>query len=110
MTSFNHYALGAVADWLHKVVGGLSPLEPGYAKVRIAPRPGPGLTSAKVSLQSPHGVVAVAWQLDEQGFLQVQATVPPGVTAEVELPGTDAVTVLSGTHSFAAPLAQVDPV
>jgi len=110
MTSFNHYALGAVADWLHKVVGGLSPLEPGYAKVRIAPRPGPGLTSAQVSLKSPHGDVAVAWHLDGDGILQVQATVPHGVTAEVDLPGTEAVTVLSGTHSFAVPVAQVDPV
>jgi alpha-L-rhamnosidase len=39
MTSFNHYALGAVADWLHRVVGGIEPAEPGYRTVRIAPRP-----------------------------------------------------------------------
>ncbi|WP_269938699.1 alpha-L-rhamnosidase [Arthrobacter sp. HY1533] len=108
MTSFNHYALGAVADWLHKVVGGLSPLEPGYAKVRIAPRPGPGLTSASVSLQSPHGVVAVEWHLDEDGNLQVQATVPDGVTADVDLPGLDSVTVGSGTHAFTGPAAEAE--
>ncbi len=44
MTSFNHYALGAVADWMHRVVGGLAPLEPGYASVLVAPQPGGGLT------------------------------------------------------------------
>ncbi|WP_306214322.1 family 78 glycoside hydrolase catalytic domain, partial [Actinoplanes sp. RD1] len=33
MTSFNHYALGAVADWIHRRIGGIAPLEPGYAKV-----------------------------------------------------------------------------
>src|SRR5690606_22868655 len=35
MTSFNHYALGAVADWMHRVVAGLAPLEPGYRSMRI---------------------------------------------------------------------------
>ena len=37
MTSFNHYALGAVADWMHRTIGGIAPLEPGYARVLIAP-------------------------------------------------------------------------
>ena len=46
MTSFNHYALGAVADWMHRTVGGIAPLEPGYAAVLVAPRPGGGLTWA----------------------------------------------------------------
>ncbi|MBO0813080.1 MAG: family 78 glycoside hydrolase catalytic domain, partial [Microlunatus sp.] len=50
MTSFNHYALGAVADWLHKVVAGIDALEPGYAKIKIAPQPGGGLTSARGTL------------------------------------------------------------
>ena len=40
MTSFNHYALGAVADWMHRTIGGIAPLEPGYERVLIAPRPG----------------------------------------------------------------------
>jgi alpha-L-rhamnosidase len=55
MTSFNHYALGAVADWLHRVVGGIEPAEPGYRTVRIAPRPGGGLTWAETSLDTSHG-------------------------------------------------------
>ena len=46
MTSFNHYALGSVADWLHRTIGGLAPLEPGYRRFRVAPRPGGGLTHA----------------------------------------------------------------
>ena len=32
MTSFNHYALGAVADWMHRCIGGIAPLEPGYSR------------------------------------------------------------------------------
>ena len=58
MTSFNHYALGAVADWLHRTVAGLAPAEPGYRTVRVAPRPGGGMTWAKASLTTAHGEIA----------------------------------------------------
>ena len=42
MTSFNHYALGAVADWLHRVVAGLAPAAPGYRRILVRPVPGGG--------------------------------------------------------------------
>ncbi len=58
MTSFNHYALGAVVDWMHRTIGGIAPLEPGYRRVRIAPRPGGGLTWASTSLETVHGLVS----------------------------------------------------
>ena len=57
MTSFNHYALGAVADWMHRTIGGIAPLEPGYAEVLIAPQPGGGITWARASLETRHGPV-----------------------------------------------------
>ena len=47
MTSFNHYALGAVADWMHRTIGGLTPTEPGYRRMEIRPRPGGGITHAQ---------------------------------------------------------------
>jgi len=87
MTSFNHYALGAVADWMHRIVGGLAPAAPGYQRVRIAPQPGGGLTWAKTSLRTPHGNVRVAWEIVD-GELTVDADLPEGVTAELVLPGT----------------------
>jgi alpha-L-rhamnosidase len=104
MTSFNHYALGAVADWLHKAVGGISPLAPGYSKVRIAPVPGEGIDWAKTSLKTPHGTVRVEWKLDV-GALHLEATVPGGVEADVVLPGGESRSVGGGTHSFTAPVA-----
>ena len=55
MTSFNHYAFGAVADWMHRSVGGLAPLEPGYRRILVAPQPGGGLTWAAASLVTPQG-------------------------------------------------------
>jgi alpha-L-rhamnosidase len=100
MTSFNHYALGAVADWLHKVVGGIRPLEPGYTKVLFAPRPGPGINWAKTSLATPRGTVASEWHLAPEGELILTVTVPDGVTADIDLPSTPTQTIQGGTHTF----------
>ena len=85
MTSFNHYALGAVVDWLHRCVGGLAPLAPGYRSTRVRPLPGGGLTSARVSHVSPYGEHAVDWRLAD-GQFQCDVTVPPSTTAIVDLP------------------------
>src|SRR4051794_16744698 len=106
MTSFNHYALGAVADWMHRVIGGLAPAEPGYGTVRVAPRPGGGLTWARTSLDTRHGHVGVEWRLGEEGRLDVDVTVPEGVTAEIDLPGGQRRRVTGGRHH----LTSADPV
>jgi alpha-L-rhamnosidase len=100
MTSFNHYALGAVADWMHRVIVGISPAEPGYRAVRIAPRPGGGLTWASGSLQTRHGPVAVSWQVDADNRLEATVTVPDGVSAEVDLPGAAPARVGGGEHKM----------
>lgn len=102
MTSFNHYALGAVADWMHRVVGGLTATAPGYASVRIAPQPGGGLTWAATTYESVHGRIAVRWELVD-GELAVETTVPEGVAAVVALAGQPERPVLAGTHTFRAP-------
>ncbi|MRG58295.1 Bacterial alpha-L-rhamnosidase [Agromyces sp. CFH 90414] len=113
MTSFNHYALGAVADFLHRVVGGIEELEPGYRRVRIAPRPGGGLRRACARHDSPYGAIASAWERIG-GWMHLTVTVPAGVTAEVIPPGGDArpVTVTEGRHElrFAVRPAADDPV
>jgi alpha-L-rhamnosidase len=108
MTSFNHYALGAVADWMHKAIGGIRPLEPGYARVLIAPQPGEGISWAKTSLKTPHGVVRVEWTLDDGGF-RLEATVPDGVAADVVLPDGARHTIGGGTHRFDCPVAVREP-
>lgn len=104
MTSFNHYALGAVADWMHRVVGGLSALTPGYGEVLVAPQPGGSLTWAATSLETRHGLMAVRWDLVD-GDLVVRATVPEGVSATVRLPGLEERRVGGGEHEFRAPVA-----
>ncbi|KAL2114189.1 hypothetical protein VUR80DRAFT_116 [Thermomyces stellatus] len=51
MTSFNHYAFGSVADWMHQVIGGIAPIEPGWRKFAIAPVPGGGITTMRSQRQ-----------------------------------------------------------
>ncbi|MEU4226792.1 glycoside hydrolase family 78 protein [Nonomuraea sp. NPDC026600] len=102
MTSFNHYALGAVADFLHSTLAGLAPAAPGYRRIRVAPRPGAGLTHASAEHETPYGPAAVAWSRSG-GNLTVTVSVPPGTTAEVSLPSGEPVEVGAGMHTFTAP-------
>jgi len=99
MTSFNHYAFGAVADWMHRVIGGLAPAAPGYRELLVAPRPGGGLTWARASHQTPYGLAEVSWRRSDGG-LTVDVTVPAGCTARVVLPGVDPVQAGPGQHQF----------
>lgn len=101
MTSFNHYALGAVADWLHRVVAGLAPAEPGYRRLTIQPHPGGNLTHAHASLHTPYGPAESQWTI-ENGEITLKVTIPPNTTAHVILPGSKepAFEVGAGTHSW----------
>lgn len=88
MTSFNHYALGAVADWMHRTIAGLSPLQPGYKKILISPQPGGGITWTRASLETPHGRLSVHWETREN-ILSINVVIPKGSTAVLRLPGQE---------------------
>jgi len=100
MTSFNHYALGAVADWMHRAIGGIAPGAPGYGVIDVAPILGGGLTWASASLDTGYGVVRVDWTL-RGGDFALTVEIPPNSSARVLLPGASGpVTVGSGRHVF----------
>ncbi|WP_413354358.1 family 78 glycoside hydrolase catalytic domain [Microbacterium sp. 1P06AB] len=98
MTSFNHYALGAVADWLHRTVAGLAPAAPGYRRLRIAPQPLETLSSASARHLTPYGEASVSWRRDGDEIV-VTAVVPANTTAEVDVPGAPD-EVGSGRHEW----------
>ncbi|WVW82599.1 hypothetical protein I302_104610 [Kwoniella bestiolae CBS 10118] len=102
MTSFNHYALGSVASFMHEYVGGLSPLSPGWKNISIHPRPGGTITSAKTSHQSPYGKIGVEWEIRE-GVFHMSVEVPPNCTAEVIVPGSgQRETIGSGLRQYSS--------
>lgn len=101
MTSFNHYAFGAVADWLHRIVAGLSPAEPGYHRLLIKPVIGVGLTYAWARHKTPYGMAESSWKVVD-GQIEIKVVVPPNTTAEIFLPGkeTEPIKVGSGNYSW----------
>jgi alpha-L-rhamnosidase len=100
MTSFNHYAFGSVADWIHQKIGGLAPKEPGWKTIQVAPEPGAGVEWAKAGYLSPYGMVNSSWTVDGSGFT-LEVTVPPNAKAQVTLPGSrETIEVGSGKHDF----------
>lgn len=101
MTSFNHYALGAVADWIYQVVGGIRPAEPGYARVRIQPVPGPGIDWASTAYESVRGRIECSWRVVDGGF-ELDVVLPEGVPADIVLPDGRIESVAGGAHHFAA--------
>lgn len=95
MTSFNHYAYGAVGEWMYRTLGGIAPAEAGYRRVLVRPRPGAGVTWAQAALRTPYGPVSTVWRL-EDGALSLDLVVPPGATAEVVLPAASPAAVTEG--------------
>ncbi|ADB32637.1 alpha-L-rhamnosidase [Kribbella flavida DSM 17836] len=102
MTSFNHYALGAVADWMHRRVAGLAPGDPGYRRIVVDPLFTAHLTKASARHLTPYGEAAVAWSRSG-GRVRLEVTVPVGARARVAVPGESApVEVGHGTHEWTA--------
>jgi alpha-L-rhamnosidase len=86
MNSFNHYAYGAVGDWMFQLLGGLQIIEPGYKKFRVAPLVGSDhLDHAQCHLQTPYGLISSEWTRTENE-LKFAVTVPVNTSAEVVLP------------------------
>jgi alpha-L-rhamnosidase len=108
MVSYNHYAYGAVADWLHTAVAGLrpDPDDPGYHHVLIEPRPGGPLTRAGARLNTRYGATSVVWELADDGLLRVEVELPPNTWATVTLPGQPPVRVGSGNREFSTPMSE----
>jgi alpha-L-rhamnosidase len=108
MTSLNHYALGAIVDWMHRTLGGLAPTSAGYRSMLIAPRPGGGLTSSTLRHVTGFGEIEVAWTIDDIR-VTLDVVVPSGTSAEVVLPlhpDGRTETVSAGTHSWTYELEQ----
>lgn len=86
MTSFNHYALGSVVDWVHRRIAGLGPAAPGYRTMSVRPIFPAALDSCSTRHRTPYGDAEVSW-LRTGGVITLEVEVPVGTSAEVQLPG-----------------------
>lgn len=86
MNSLNHYAYGAVGQWMYERIAGLSLLEPGYKKIRIAPIPNTQyLNSASASLTTSFGKASSSWKIEDKTF-KLDVVIPPNTTAQISIP------------------------
>ncbi len=102
MNSFNHYAYGAIGEWLYNHVAGLSIDidQPGYKHILFNPHPGGGLTNATAELNTLYGITKSAWKIEGDQFIY-EVMVPANTTATVTLPHSKEVKELgSGKYSF----------
>ena len=93
MNSLNHYAYGAVGEWMYERIAGIAPFEAGYKTIRIAPIPKAPLTSASGSLNTPYGTVSSSWKITNNEF-QLEVVVPPNTTAKVMIPANTEIELL----------------
>ncbi len=99
MVSFNHYASGAVGDFLYRRIAGIEPLEGGYKKFRIQPLMGGGLTWAKGSVGTAYGKVSSEWRCEDGKFF-IRIEVPVGTSCQLVMPDGLMKTLGSGKYSF----------
>jgi alpha-L-rhamnosidase len=118
MNSFNHYAYGAVGEWIYGTLAGLeldpdlSPSRNAYRYARIRPRPpigeqfpnGAPVRFASVGLDTMHGHYTVTWEITG-GVFRLKTRVPPNCRARVILPNGDSSEVVAGRHEFTLPLS-----
>ncbi len=98
MVSFNHYAYGAVGDFLYRRVAGIEALEPGYKNFKIKPMPGGNLTWAKASLITGFGKIISDWQITDRFTISVE--VPVNTSCTLELPDGTSQVLGSGSYKF----------
>jgi alpha-L-rhamnosidase len=94
MNSFNHYAYGAVGDWMYRVVAGIEIGKPGYKEIKIQPTPDQRLTYANATYESMYGQIASGWEIKD-GRVNVKFRIPANTRAVVTLTGTDVLSVTS---------------
>ncbi len=97
MNSFNHYAYGAIGDWMYRVMAGIEidPQAPGYRHVLVRPRPGGGFTKASARHETMYGTLRSAWELKDGSF-ELLVTVAPNTRATVSIPTAKLAQVTEG--------------
>ena len=103
MNSFNHYAYGAIGDWMYRVVAGIDTYdsEPGYRRIKIKPHVGGGLSQASATLQTYYGPVSSAWKRESSQLIW-EVEIPANTTAVLYIPSKSADAVKENNVALAS--------
>lgn len=91
MNSFNHYAYGAIGDWMYRTIAGINISEGsvGYKSIFIKPRLGGGISHASAALDTYYGKLSSSWKLTD-GKFSMEVTIPANTTATIYIPAANA--------------------
>lgn len=85
MNSFNHYAYGAIGEWLYKKVAGINFFEPGYKKILIKPYICEELKFVKATYKSMYGQINSNWKiLNDKVIIEIE--IPVNTSADILIP------------------------
>ncbi len=101
MNSFNHYAYGAIGDWMYRTMTGIISDEsnPGYKKIVIKPQPGGKITHAAAELMTSYGMVKSSWKIENELF-KLEVVIPANTKASIILPDGKTTETGSGSYHF----------
>lgn len=101
MNSFNHYAYGAIGDWMYSVVAGINEdiQNPGYKHIIFQPKPDTLLTYAKAEFESMYGTIKSSWKT-KNNTITVEVTIPPNTKATLHLPLSPKAPVKLGSGTY----------
>ena len=99
MNSFNHYAYGAVFDWIFGKAVGIQPLLPAYERVRICPHPDARLHFTDMAFDTRYGTLRAKWTFLPDG-IRYEYEIPEGACAEIILPDGKKYEVSKGNYVF----------
>ncbi|MBQ8047265.1 MAG: family 78 glycoside hydrolase catalytic domain [Prevotella sp.] len=97
MNSFNHYAYGAVGEWMYRYMTGIEydPEKPGFKHIVLQPQPDRRKTmpsgqeriaSAKGSHHSYYGNISSGWTTVDDEHFSYECTIPANTTATLRMP------------------------
>ena len=99
MISYNHYASGAVGDFLYRRVAGIEAATGGYKSFKIKPLVGGGITSATGKVDTPYGEIESAWKISDDKFV-IKVKVPMGTSCILTLPDGTENKLENGIYEF----------
>lgn len=102
MNSYNHYAYGAIGDWMYRVVAGIDTKEdgPGYKHIIIKPTIGGNLQNASADYETNYGKVSSHWKIDN-GNILLDVEIPANTTATVYIPANSGTNILESGKQVA---------
>lgn len=107
MNSFNHYAYGAIGDWMYRQMAGLDTYEdgPGYKHIKIKPQIGGDFKQTSASLKTYYGIASSGWKADERN-ISLEVQVPVNTKATIWLPSA----ITSNIRESGNPLSAIKSI